>query len=101
MFKKPFIDSLLKNSEFYHFFQEFHDALPNPVILDVRIPGMPGDEVCKNIKSDDQLKHTPVILFTASVQKLEGKVDEACADGFLIKPFEPEQLIEKIKKLIG
>ncbi len=71
------------------------------VILDIRMPGIPGDQVCKNIKSDDQLKHTPVILFTASIQKLEEKVGEARADSFLMKPFEPEQLLEKVKKLIG
>lgn len=74
---------------------------PDLVLLDLRLPIISGEEVCRKIKSDDKLKHIPVILFTASIDNMEDKVKGAGADDFITKPFDPEQLIQKIKKFIG
>ena len=70
------------------------------VFLDLRLPGITGAEMCKKIKSDEKLKKTPVILFTASVRNLALLTKEVGADDFLIKPFETEQLLEKVKNAI-
>ena len=70
------------------------------VFLDLRLPGMTRAEICKKIKSDENLKKTPVILFTASVRNLALLTKEVGADDFLIKPFETEQLLEKVKRAI-
>ncbi|HQB12680.1 MAG TPA: response regulator [Candidatus Omnitrophota bacterium] len=70
------------------------------IFLDLRLPGISGAEICKKIKSDENLKKTPVILFTASVRNLPLLTKEVGADDFLIKPFETEQLLEKVKNAI-
>jgi two-component system alkaline phosphatase synthesis response regulator PhoP len=70
------------------------------VFLDLRLPGITGAEMCKKIKSDEKLKKTPVILFTASVRILALLTKEVGADDFLIKPFETEQLLGKVKRAI-
>ena len=74
---------------------------PDLIILDVVLPGMNGLEVCKTIKKDDKLKNTPIILLTASLENLEEKAKECNADDYSLKPFDPEVLMEKIKKFIG
>jgi CheY-like chemotaxis protein len=75
---------------------------PELVILDLRMPVKDGLEVCKEIKSDDNLKKIPVIFLTASSgMRIEDKIKEYNADGFILKPFEASDLIEKVKSLIG
>jgi CheY-like chemotaxis protein len=76
-------------------------AIPDLILLDLRLPLISGTEVCKKIKADEKLKHIPVILFTASVDDLTDRVKESGAQDYLTKPFEPEQLFEKVKKFIG
>jgi CheY-like chemotaxis protein len=75
--------------------------IPDLLLIDIRIPIFTGLEVCKKVKSDEKLKHIPVILFTASVQDMDTKVKEVGADGYLLKPFNPEQLLEKVKNFLG
>lgn len=74
---------------------------PNLVFLDVRLPRLSGEEACRRIKGDPASGRIPVILFTASLRDLEKKVKEACADDYLTKPFETDQLFEKVEKYIG
>ncbi len=74
---------------------------PDLILLDLRIPLVSGYEVCKKIKSDNKLKTIPVIIFTASaVSDLAEKMRDIGADDFIVKPFESQVLLEKIKKLI-
>jgi len=77
------------------------ELVPDLMLLDLRIPIITGLEVCLKVKSDEKLKHIPVILFTASVQNMDTKVKEVGADDYLIKPFNPEQLLEKVKKFLS
>jgi CheY-like chemotaxis protein len=75
---------------------------PDLVLLDYRMPFLNGDEVCKEIKKDASTRHIPVILMTASTQNTVGEnIQTMGADDYILKPFEPEELIEKIRKLIG
>jgi DNA-binding response OmpR family regulator len=66
------------------------------ILLDLLLPKMQGDELCK-------FKHIPIILFTASAIRpsLPGKVSEMGADDCIGKPFEPEELLNKVRKFIG
>ncbi|MDD5097862.1 MAG: response regulator [Candidatus Omnitrophica bacterium] len=75
---------------------------PDLVLLDLRLPLIDGYEVCRQVKSDPGLKHVPVILFTASIgHDISETVKKVMADDYVIKPFEPDDLLSKIKKLIG
>lgn len=71
------------------------------IFLDLRLPGINGMEVCSTIKSDEKVKDTPVILFTASLNDLDQKTKVCGAQGYLLKPFEPQQLLDTVKNTIG
>ncbi|MFC1566268.1 response regulator [bacterium] len=71
---------------------------PDMVFLDIQIPIMTGDEVCAAIKTDDDLKHIPVVIVSASVDNIETKVAEAGGNAFLTKPFEEDGLLGMAQK---
>lgn len=76
---------------------------PDVVLLDVMMPGeLDGLQVCQRIKSDPQLKSTPVLLLTARGLRKDREAGElAGADEYLIKPFSPLLLIETLARLVG
>lgn len=75
---------------------------PDLILLDLRLPIIDGWEVCRRIKADEQLEHIPIIFLTASASAVNlKKAKELKAEDFIVKPFEPEELLEKVKKLIG
>jgi len=74
---------------------------PDLVILDVYLPVMNGDDVAKILKKDEQLKHIPIILISATTKDMAEKVQESQANDFLTKPFEPEDFLKKISGFIG
>ena len=75
---------------------------PDLILLDLRLPIMDGYEVCKRLKSDEVLKSIPVILLTASMAStVREKTKEYNADDYMVKPFDPDKLMEKIKKFIS
>jgi twitching motility two-component system response regulator PilH len=75
--------------------------MPDLIILDVYLPAINGDEVAKILKMDDKLKHIPIILISATTRTLDLKAKESGVDGYIIKPFEPEELIGMVKKILG
>lgn len=74
---------------------------PDLILLDLLLPKMQGDEFCKKIKADPKYADIPVILFTASILRVPSKVREMGADDYIMKPFEPRDLIRKVQKYIG
>ncbi len=75
---------------------------PDLILLDLRMPVLSGEEVCAMLKASDELKTIPVILLTASSGgKIADKAKELRADDCMIKPFEAEILLEKVRKIIG
>jgi len=74
---------------------------PNLIILDYKMPGMNGHEVCKHLKKDILLQHLPIIMLTGKGET-EDKVAglEAGADDYIVKPFEPRELIARVKMLL-
>jgi DNA-binding response OmpR family regulator len=58
--------------------------------------------VCKQVKNNEESKHIPIILFTATIDiEASGIVKSCGADDYIVKPFEPEDLLEKIKSVTG
>ena len=75
---------------------------PHLILLDLRLPVMDGREVCRRVKADDRLKHIPIVLLTASAGGVNLEMSkELKAEDFLVKPFEPEELLATVKKYIG
>ena len=74
---------------------------PDLILLDIELPVMNGYEVCQRVKTNEKLKHIPIIFLTASsASKIAEKVKEFNADDYLIKPFDSEELLKKIKNFI-
>jgi len=74
---------------------------PDLILLDVRLPVMDGCDVCQSLKSDDNFKKIPVIFLTASVaDKIADKTKASGANDYIIKPFEPEELLDKVKNIL-
>src|SRR3989344_4286396 len=67
---------------------------PDLVILDLMLPKKNGIEVCKNIRSNKNLSHTKVVMVTAkNTDKDELKGLDTGADDYIMKPFEPIELL--------
>ena len=75
---------------------------PELIILDVMLPKLNGYEVCTMLKQDARYQKIPVVLFTAKAQEKDEKLGMECgADAYVRKPFRAQELIEKIRSLIG
>lgn len=74
---------------------------PDLILLDLMLPKMDGYEVCGTLKKDRDYADIPICIFTARAQESERRLGmELGADAYIIKPFEPSALIEKIKELL-
>ncbi|MGC1582703.1 MAG: response regulator, partial [Candidatus Acidiferrales bacterium] len=81
---------------------QFNDTAPDAVITDVIMPGKDGYEVCQFIKRDANLAKTPVILMSGVVDRtVAEKAIAACADELIRKPFQPQELIARVKNLLN
>lgn len=74
-------------------------GLPNLILLDVLLSGKDGRTIVKQLKSQEDTKHIPVIMFSAHPDA-EKTARAAGADDFLAKPFELDELLEKVHLLI-
>ncbi len=75
---------------------------PDMVVLDIMLPEVHGFSVCHQIKSNDVLKNIKVLMLSAkSFPADRRQAEEVGADGFLSKPVNPSELVEKIKSLVG
>jgi DNA-binding response OmpR family regulator len=75
---------------------------PDLVLLDIRMPRLNGYEVCKLIKGNEATKHIPVVFLTAKGQENEVELGmKAGATDYILKPFSPDQLVERLEKLFG
>lgn len=74
---------------------------PDLVILDYMMPKMTGPQVCEQLKQDVLLRHLPIIMLTG-----KGEVQDKVygittgADDYLVKPFEPEELLARVKMVL-
>lgn len=76
---------------------------PDLVVLDVMMPGgMDGIEVCETIKHRTETKHIKVLLLSAKGQRSDlERGRNAGADGYLVKPFSPLELIQTVAGLLA
>jgi CheY-like chemotaxis protein len=75
--------------------------VPDIVLADVGMPGRSGYEISRYIKNSPPLAHIPVLLLTGAFEPVDQtKALEAGCDGILIKPFEPQFVINRVKELL-
>ena len=74
--------------------------MPDLILLDLRLPGKDGCEVCCELKTDEKYKHIPIILLTASAGIGRKEFEKCKYDSFVLKPFQYNDLLGKIKEFL-
>ena len=75
---------------------------PDLVLADVTMPGKSGYEVCEAIKGDPGLQSVPVLLLAGTFEPFDEKRARAVkADDYIVKPFESNAFLEKVRALTG
>lgn len=74
---------------------------PKLVLLDLMLPGMDGYDICKEIRKDNSISHTPVIMITAKSEELDKILGlELGADDYITKPFSVRELLARVKAVL-
>ncbi|MCM8800537.1 MAG: response regulator [Candidatus Omnitrophica bacterium] len=77
------------------------EEAPDLILLDILLPDSHGVEVCRRLKSNPKTREIAIIIFSASnLKEMVEKAIEAGAVDYIIKPFEPSELLEKIDKAL-
>lgn len=80
---------------------EAREFVPDLVMADVSMPGKSGYEVCESIKRDPRLSHTPVLILAGTFEPIDTEeLQRVGADDCIVKPFESQELIEKVHNLL-
>ena len=75
---------------------------PDVVLLDWMMPSLSGVEVCKALRSNEDLASTKVVLLSARAQEDDVRQGyRAGADDYIVKPFRPNDLINRVEKVLA
>jgi two-component system, OmpR family, response regulator len=71
------------------------------IVLDINLPGSNGIDICHNIRANPKLAQLPVIMLTAKTSPLDRIIGlETGADDYVCKPFEPLELLSRIRSVL-
>jgi len=86
-------------SESEQFMVLMDDFNPDLVLLDFRVSGENGGEICRQIKSHPKFNNVPVIIFSAYINHHDEILAYGC-DAVINKPFDLFELVDKVNNLI-
>ena len=90
------VTSALKGTEALEILE--NSSPPDLVILDLMLPDMPGLDICRHIRSKDNLKNISVIIVTANGEEVDRVVGfELGADDYIVKPYSVRELMLRIQ----
>lgn len=82
--------------------REAYKERPDLILLDIMMPIGDGYTVFENLKRSVQIRLIPVIFVSAlPPREVEEKVAQLGAQGFIAKPFDSEELVAEVKKVLG
>lgn len=74
---------------------------PQLILLDLMLPGLDGYDLCKEIRQDVNLCHTPIIMITAKSEEIDKILGlELGADDYITKPFSVREMLARIKAIL-
>jgi len=80
--------------------EKARELCPDVLLIDALMPGMTGYEVAEAVRATPALAHKPILILTGSFEPFdEEKARKSGADDFLAKPFESQQIVNKVKEL--
>ncbi|RKY34122.1 MAG: two-component system response regulator [Candidatus Omnitrophota bacterium] len=83
------------------FFKFLSSKIPDLIILDLMLPDSDGIEICKYLKSKEDLKSIPIIMLTARASETDKVLGlELGADDYVTKPFSPRELVARVKAVL-
>ncbi|MBI4981975.1 MAG: response regulator [Candidatus Omnitrophica bacterium] len=80
--------------------EKVEQEMPNLIILDVLMPKLNGYDCCNILKSNPKYKDIPVLFLTVKAGDEDNALVKKCgAEDFIVKPFDPQNLLARIKEL--
>lgn len=87
--------------EGYEGFYKATTQRPNLIILDLKLPGLPGEEICKELRKDERCASLPIVMLTAKDTDVDRVIGKTIgADQYMNKPFDIDELLKKIYLLL-
>ena len=78
------------------------ECIPALAVLDVMMPTLDGYDVTRRLREDETTRGIPVILLTARAQEADvNRGFDAGADDYLKKPFDPDELVARVRAVLG
>ncbi|HMC31172.1 MAG TPA: response regulator [Candidatus Angelobacter sp.] len=75
---------------------------PNLILMDVVMPGRNGFQACRELKGHQEFGRIPVVLVSSkNSQSDKFWAQQQGADGYVVKPFTPEELLGTVQRLVG
>jgi DNA-binding response OmpR family regulator len=79
----------------------FRKSVPDMVILDSSLPGLSGLDILKEIRNDQQLGSTPVLVLTTRTEEADAVIAlESGADDYVAKPVRPREFVARVKAVL-
>ncbi|KQR67578.1 response regulator transcription factor [Pedobacter sp. Leaf176] len=91
------VAGLNKGAEFLNHVQDFQ---PDVIIMDIMLPDIDGRVLLKELKANKLTTHIPVLMISARYNSSNYMLDEIAADEFMAKPFNIDELMDKIYLLL-
>ncbi|HLY95427.1 MAG TPA: HD domain-containing phosphohydrolase [Gaiellaceae bacterium] len=74
---------------------------PDVIVLDLRLPGESGVELCARLKADEATRRIPIVLLTGAEPEEARRAQHAGAEALVHKPFSPLELLALVERLVG
>ncbi|MDD2319702.1 MAG: response regulator [Geobacteraceae bacterium] len=82
--------------------RKIKETKPRIVFLDLIMPKMTGDEVCRTLKRDERFKDIHIVILTCKGQELDREQSiSSGANTFITKPFSPKEVLTMVKIILG